>query len=305
MKRKIIFTLLWIFCSILLFGQVAESVKVRVFYLGGQSNMNGYGYNKDLPATLNKTFEGVWIFQGNPTGDEDPNGGLGVWSLLKPGHGAGFSSDGQSNQYSDRFGVELSFAKRMQELFPGERIALIKYAKGGSSIDSLMARNFGSWEPDFIGKTGMNQYDYFLRTLQKALQTYDIDGDGQPEELIPGGILWMQGESDSGREDTATRYYTNLKRLMDLIRASLRIGDLPIVIGKISDSWNDKDGKQWDYGELVQHGQEEFVRNDVNAAIIRATRYYKYSDPWHYDSAGYIDLGKQFAQAIYQLSQSK
>jgi len=92
--------------------------------------------------------------------------------------------------------------------------------------------------------------------------------------------------------------------LMDLIRAALRVDDLPVVIGKISDSWNDKDdGKVWDHGELVQYAQEKFVRTDENAAIIRMTRYYKYSDPWHYDSEGYIDFGQRFADAVYKLKQ--
>ncbi len=69
----------------------------------------------------------------------------------------------------------------------------------------------------------------------------------------------------------ANRYYANLKRLMDLVRAALRVDDLPVVIGKISDSWNDEDGKVWDYGELVQYAQEKYARTDGNAAIVRNT----------------------------------
>ncbi|MGG5486623.1 hypothetical protein [Gaetbulibacter sp. PBL-D1] len=90
--------------------------------------------------------------------------------------------------------------------------------------------------------------------------------------------------------------------MMDLLRASLLTDDLPVVIGKISDSWNDdKDGKVWDYGELVQYAQEKYAKTDKNAAIVRTTRYYKYSDPWQYDTNSYIDFGKQFADQIYKL----
>ena len=88
---------------------------------------------------------------------------------------------------------------------------------------------------------------------------------------------------------------------MDLLRASLHTNDLPIVIGKISDSWNDKDGKVWDYGELVQYAQEKYSRNDNRVLIVRSTRYYKFSDTWHYDSEGYIDLGVKFADAFSQI----
>ncbi|TFH26518.1 MAG: hypothetical protein E4H10_06790 [Bacteroidia bacterium] len=285
-------------------AQNVSSDTVRVFYLGGQSNMDGYGYNKDLPKELLNKNEEVWIFHGNPVGDDLPDGGLGLWAPLLPGHGAGFSSDGHSNQLSDRFGVELTLAQRLQELCEGERIALVKYSRGGSSIDSLAAGRFGCWDPDFNGTTGMNQYDFFLRTVKQAMGTHDINGDGRNDVLVPAGIVWMQGESDASfTEELAASYYSNLKRLMDLIRAAFHTDDLPVVLGKISDSWNDEaDSKVWNHGELVQYAQEKYARTDGFAAIVRSTRYYKYSDPWHYDSEGYIDLGKQFAEALYQLN---
>jgi hypothetical protein len=31
--------------------------------------------------------------------------------------------------------------------------------------------------------------------------------------------------------------------------------------------------------------------------------YYNYSDPYHYDSKGYIDLGIKFAEAVYRLNE--
>ncbi len=284
-------------------AQKAKSDTIRVFYLGGQSNMDGFGYNRDLPGKLKVKNEAVWIFHGNPVGDDVAEGGLGLWAPLMPGHGAGFTSDGQSNLLSDRFGVELSMAKELGKLLGGQRIALLKYSRGGSSIDSLAAGSFGCWEPDFNGSTGLNQYDYFLRTVRKSMTSQDIDGDGRMDILVPAGIVWMQGESDANySEEIASGYYQNLKRLMDLIRAALHSDDLPVVIGKISDSWQDEaDSKVWDHGELVQYAQEKYARSDGNAAIVRSTRYYKYSDPWHYDSEGYIDLGEQFARALFLL----
>jgi len=274
---------------------------IRVFYLGGQSNMDGFGYTKDLPKDLAKAFRDVYIFHGNPTGDAQVNGGVGIWAKLKPGHGTNFSSDSTSNKLSKRFGMELSFARRLKELYPNDKIALIKYSKGGSSIDSMAARQFGCWEPDYLAN---NQYNNFLNTINNAFAQQDINSDGITDILIPSGIIWMQGESDADcTEAIAKRYDANLKRLMDLIRASLRDNNIPIVIGKISDSWNDASGKVWTYGELVQYAQEKFVRNDQNAAIIRDTRFYKYSDPWHYNSEGYIHLGQRFADEIYQLIQ--
>ncbi len=295
---RMLFSLLLLF----LIHPLAAQDTLLLFYLGGQSNKEGFGYLRELTEELNQTQEDVWIFHGKSMPDDQPGGGKGIWAPLKPGHGSGFTSDGRSNTYSNRFGLELSFAQRIQELYPGKKIALIKYARGGSSIDSLAAGEYGAWEPDYRSRGGINQYDHFLATLRNALEDRDVNGDGQADVLIPSGILWMQGEGDGDKtEEIAIRYYDHLKRLMDLIRAALRVDDLPVLIGKISDSYSGPRGKVWPYGELVQYAQEKFAREDPKAAVVRSTRHYDYSDPYHYDGAGYIDLGIRFAEAIEKL----
>lgn len=280
--------------------QQTERDSIRVFYLGGQSNMDGLGLNSELPDSITSNLKNVWIFHGNPALDEDINGGAGIWAELVPGHGWKFSSDGKENKLSDYFGIELSFAKKLQEYYPNEKIAIIKYSKGGTSIDSLAGG--ATWEPDYRGENGINQYDHFLKTVRLAFNDRDIDNDGTEDYLIPSGIIWMQGESDAMfTEEIAGRYYAHLKRLMDLIRAALHQDDLAVVIGRISDSGNNEAGKIWKHVELVQYAQEKYARTDQNAAIVRSTQHYDYYDKYHYDSNGYIDLGEKFAEAIYLL----
>ena len=281
----------------------AEAKVFQVYYLGGQSNMDGYGRNSELPAELKQPVPGVFIFHGNTEKDGAPVDGRGVWSQLKPGHGVGFRSDGSTNTYSDRFGVELTFARRLRELHPDQNVAIVKYSRGGTSIAIEAARHFGCWDPDYnagegAGK-GINQYDHFLATIRHSLAARDIDGDGEEDTLVPAGICWMQGESDAGSAEVAARYEANLKRLMDLIRAALRADDLPVAIGRISDSGkDDKDGKVWDFGEQVRAAEAAYVEHDGRAGLVTTTDKYGYSDPYHYDSAGYIDLGKQFAETL-------
>lgn len=263
--------------------------------------MEGHGINAELPDSLQNFTDDLLIFNGNPSPDEDTSGGLGKWSVLTPGHGAGFTFNGKENHLAHKFGPELSFAKRLKELYPNQKFAFIKYARGGSSIDSNAAREYGSWEMDYTGVAGVNQFDHYLSALREALKSQDINNDGVDDELIPKGIIWMQGESDAVLEQAAIDYQANLKRLMDLIRASFRIDNLPVVIGKISDSGQSENGKVWEFGELVQHAQEQFVKSDRNATIVRTTQRYSYSDPWHYDSEGYIGLGRDFADAFFRL----
>jgi hypothetical protein len=296
--KKLLILVLGLF-PILIFCQSKKVDSVRVFYLGGQSNMDGHGYTKEVPKSLNTTFKNVWIYHGNPVRDNVKKGGLGIWEELKPGHGKGFLFDGIKNKLSNRFGVELSFAEKLQSLYPGQKIAIIKYSMGGTSIDSTAARNKGSWDSDF---NGMNQYDNFLKTVQLALETSDIDKNGIEDTLIPSGIIWMQGESDALFKKSAENYFNNLKKLLNLMRASFRNKKLPIVLGKISDSGSNSNTKALKYSKLVQLAQERFSSYDKYTSIVRKTNTYKYIDTYHYNSKGYLDLGVHFAIEIYKLN---
>ena len=289
-----------LFLSLLPICQPAFATDFFVYYLGGQSNMDGYGYVDKLPEDLAKPLNDVMIFHGNTSRDNEPVDGKGLWSYLKPGHGVGFSSDGRENKYSNRFGVELTFAATIKKQFPDRRIAIIKYSRGGTSIAEAAAGNFGCWEPDFEGRNGINQYDHFLATVRHAYDDSDIDDDGTPDRLIPAGIVWMQGESDAHfTPEIAKEYQANLRRLMDLIRAAFRSDDLPVVIVRIS--YAQKEPPSWKHGEIVRAAQAAFVEADSNAELVVSTDEYGYSDPWHYDSPGYIDLGQKFATAMITL----
>jgi len=273
----------------------------HLYYLGGQSNMDGYGFTNDLTAEMNDTVPGVIIFHGNTAEDNTSPDGKGKWDILQPGHGVGFWSDGSSNFLSNRFGVELSFAKKMKELAREENIAIIKYSRGGTSIDTLAAFSYGCWLPDYRKGNGVNQYDHLLATVKNALAYTDIDGDGKPDRLIPSGIIWMQGESDALVEYSANVYKENLSVLMKEIRVTLGSMDMPVVIGRISDSHNDTDSIVWTFGDIVRKAQADFTQEDGNASLVTSTDNYSFSDPWHYDSKGYLDLGEKFAEAMADL----
>ena len=55
----------------------------------------------------------------------------------------------------------------------------------------------------------------------------------------------------------------------------------------------------------MQYGQEKFAITEPNATIVRTTSSYKYSDKYHYKSDGYIDLGKEFAKAVFLLNKNR
>ncbi len=284
-----------------LFAHSAEAKTYQVYYLGGQSNMAGYGNNAELSEPYISAQSAVRIFNGNPAGDFSNGGGRGIWDALQPGYGRKFKSDGKDNHHSDFFGPELGFGHRITELHPDKHIAIIKYALGGSALGYGVGNN---WYPDYRRGNGINQYDHAMKTFQQAFAVRDIDGDGEVDTLIPAGIIWMQGESDAyDSEVVANQYLQNLKNIMALLRAALRAPDLPVVIGKITDSHNDpEDGLRMNWGHIVQHAQMVFEQEDACADLVTVTESFQHlDDGWHYHSDDYITLGKAFAESVYKL----
>ena len=279
----------------------AMADRYKVYYLGGQSNMDGYGYAEELPDDLKREIDRVMIFTGRSALDNETGAGVGIWEPLRPGHGTGFKADGSSNEVSDRFGPELSFGSTMTDLDPDARIAIIKYSLGGSGLGPGVG--YGSWDPDYADGNRLNQYDHALATIRNALAHADIDGDGEHDQLVPSGIAWMQGESDAYESrEVADAYQHNLKRLMNLLRAALRADDLPVAIGKITDSGMAEDGTVMDYIGIVQEAQRAFAEADECAAYVTVTDDIAHTDDaWHYVSEGYVRLGAAFAEALVHL----
>ncbi len=291
--------------------QTARAKDFHLYFLGGQSNMVGFGKTKDLNPGQRSTSD-VWIYHGNTILDGKAPDGRGVWARLRPGHGTEkiFDANKNANAYSDGFGAELSFGRHLKKLYPKRNIAILKYARNGSSIAASAAGNWGCWDPDFQGGKGINQFDHFVETWKKARAVKDIDGDGAADRIIPAGIVWMQGESDAhNSEAVAKAYSSNLEKLMSRIRAELEGEEIPIVLGRISRSSDAKakgyetpaNTMSWKHSEILRAQQAAFCEADPRASLVTTTDGYGYSDPWHYDSPGYWDLGIRFAKAIRSL----
>ena len=65
--------------------------------------MDGFGYNSELPDSLNGIIENTMIFDGNRDNEGKPTGGIGIWAPIEPGHGYEFKTDGKTNDLSERF----------------------------------------------------------------------------------------------------------------------------------------------------------------------------------------------------------
>jgi hypothetical protein len=293
----------WLVAAVLAAGVVAaaNAAEYQLYFLGGQSNMEGYGYTAELDEQYRQRSGNVMIFAGQWAFDNQPYGGIGIWAPLQPGHGVGFRTNGELNRYSSRFGPELLFGQTMATLNPDAKIAIVKYALGGTGLS--VGVGYANWFPDFSVGNGINQYDHALNTLHNALSHTDIDGDGVADTLVPGGIVWMQGEADAEHsQKAADAYGENLEQLMNLLRSALQVDDLPVVVGKVTDSGMAADGKVMDYIATVQRGQREFAESDACAAYVTVTDDISHlPDAWHYDTDGVVRLGTAFAEAMVEL----
>jgi hypothetical protein len=129
--------LLCVFCLILI-GSVGAKEPVKVFLLGGQSNMVGSGKPSELSGVHAKPQEDVRFWQGN------------AWVDLAPG--------------ARNFGPEIGFGRAMKDAHPKEEIYLIKYAAGGTAL-------YNDWSP-----SGGPQYKQFMKTAQAAIANLDKEG---------------------------------------------------------------------------------------------------------------------------------
>ena len=284
--------------------QAREPREYSVYFLGGQSNMDGYGVVSELPQEMNAPVRNTYIFTGSTMPDNETGGGVGLWEQLQPGFGLGFKTDGQVNQRTWRFGPELNFGRTLVSLDRKRRVAIIKYSMGGTAL--AVGAGYGNWHPDYAVGNGINQYDHALATIRNALSHTDIDGDRRDDVLVPAGIIWMQGEADAFHSpETARDYRENLERMMNLLRDALGDPGLPVVIGKITDSGMSDDGTVMDYIDTVQKAQKSFVADDECAALVTDTDTYGYIyDGWHYDSDGYVQMGAAFARAAIELART-
>ena len=290
-----------------LFYASAVSAKTyRVYYLGGQSNMDGYGYVKELPAELNGPVEGVYIFHGNPRPDGEAVDGRGLWAQLRPGHGVGFKSDGKKNEYSERFGVELTLARRLKELHAGANIALVKYSRGGTSIDETAARWFGSWEADFTGgpseHSGINQYDHFLANDPSRLPRRPAGVRPRREVIFfPSSRPPSSGSEGECSAAAAIGVAERYEQQRQTTGGSHPRRNAPGRLGGCDDRRHFRfktagmiDGRVWNQGKILK--QNLRVKTFVGTSAIPPLKIqivdddYGYSDPYHYDTAGYIDL---------------
>ena len=57
----------------------------------------------------------------------------------------------------------------------------------------------------------------------------------------------------------------------------------------------------WKHLDTIRTAQTDFAREDENTTLITSSDDFGFSDFWHYDAQAYLDLGREFGDALADL----
>lgn len=235
----------------------AQAAEVKVFLLGGQSNMLGRAPVSGLPVELQGPQSDVLFFGGS-----DGTAGTTLTPLQPDGKNPG------------EFGPEVTFGRTMADAFPTTQFALIKYAAGGTAL-------YNDWAPDTGSGPGA-QYNLFQQTVTDGLAA--LHSAGHTTDII--GMLWHQGESDA-IEGQEANYQTNLTNFISDVRSNYGT-DLPFMIGEIR--------RQSTATNTVADAQVAVGAADPNSTFVQAADL-SFLDTYHFDAASMTTLGERYANS--------
>ncbi|MEI7902300.1 MAG: sialate O-acetylesterase [bacterium] len=255
----------------------------EAFLLAGQSNMDGRGNKGELKGDLaqwaRQQTDVLIAFHGG--GLKRPLSVSDGLQPLEPGYSGGLPKDaapGDKFVPGKGFGPEVSFGAAMAKSL-GKKVLLIKCSEGGTNL-----RN--DWSPNQRSKL----YDQFIAFTQQTLKDVRAKGD----TFTLRGMIWHQGEGDAG--PTPGAYQNLLAEFSGRVRADLQTPELPFVIGELGD---DGKGKR----DVVRADQKATAAAVPHTAFASAEGVGLGEDKTHFTSAGQIEFGKRFAQAMLTLLQ--
>lgn len=262
----------------------------RVFVVSGQSNAQGYnhirqyhGGREAFPEAL-RVQPRIRYWPGKDTLQNQEN----LWTTLRVGE-------------AGSFGPEIGLASELERMLPGEEIAIIKYASGGTGIarsadyqdyiPALAGYNDQgrNWHPPSDGREAGTLYRALLANLRAALAA--LEREGKPAEL--SGFIWMQGEHEGGiSRKMAGDYAQLLSGFIRSVRKDLQAPSLPFAIGQVN-------SHTWAFGDIARQGQEEVCREDRQTRLVKTIDLPRVSgDASHFTADGMLTLGARFAEAV-------
>ncbi len=246
----------------------------EVFVVAGQSNCDGRGKASELTGPLAK-----WA---------KPQDDVRIAYSCSKLRGAVLTSDGfkplrsgwsvapgknkPTKLPSGTFGPELAFGRGMADHLKDKKVAIIKFAEGGTSLAK-------DWNPEVKDRL----YPAFLDFTKKSLKALKDQG----HTYTLRGMIWHQGESDATL--TGEEYQKLLTAFIGRVRTDLETPDLPFGIGEVFDN-----GKR----DTVRGAQKATAEKVKGAFFVTAEKLKTFDGGTHFDAASQIELGERFAAGM-------
>lgn len=239
----------------------------KVFLLFGQSNMHG-GSTSD--AEDRKTNPRVRVLGYN---DCSSNGRkYNQWAIAAPA----LHSCGNGVGLGDWFGKVLA------DSLPSDTIALIPCAVSGVDISFFSKGVTSSRRKDFSippDNHWTGAYPWMLERLKLAQEKGEI-----------AGILLHQGEADW--TDTArTRWPGRVAKIVTDLKADLKFGDVPVLIGELRQDGNACCGAHNSHVATAS-------KTVPNGWVVSSKGLEASTDAYHLTSPGNREFGKRYAAAM-------
>ncbi len=170
-------------------------------------------------------------------------------------------------------GIATTFGPSMAEANPDVTIGLVPCAVGGTPL--------ARWE--------LNG-DLFQAAMKRAKLAI--------EQGTLKGVLWHQGEADTGKSETANSYGARLKQMIADLRSELATPQLPVVVGELS-RWEQVTGGYTTVNQALQAIATQVPRTAcVKASDIQA------KPDLHFNADEYRELGRRYAREMLQLQRA-
>lgn len=178
-------------------------------------------------------------------------------------------------------GPALAFAKAMAEKDSSVTIGLVATAEGGTPLKR--------WE------RGADLYERAVHRAKLAMK------DG-----VLAGVIWHQGESNTGNKDRSDNYAERLAKMISDLRADLDAPNLPFVVGELGEFLtNRKKQPPLPRANEVNQALRDLPKHVSNTGFASAHGLTDKGDELHFDSKSQREFGKRYADVMWQLQQEK
>jgi hypothetical protein len=173
-------------------------------------------------------------------------------------------------------GPGLSFGKTMAEKNPSVTIGLVPCAVGGTPLKR--------WQK------GGDLYERAVRRAKFARQNGMLKG-----------VLWHQGESDTGAKTNADTYGARLAQMISDLRADLDAPNLPVVVGELGPFVINRTKDNLPLAKFVDDALKNISNNVPLTACASSEGLKDGGDALHFDAASQREFGRRYAAEMLRL----